>query len=112
MNQILIIFKALSDGSRLRMLKLIQNGELCGCHIGAALGMVQPQVSFHLRILKKAGLVLDRRCGRWTYYRLNDSDMFLRFLLLSALERIEDKVIKPDLQRLETFRGSRENPCA
>lgn len=111
MNHILTIFKALSDGSRLRMLKLIQNSELCGCHIGAALGMVQPQVSFHLRILKKAGLVLDRRCGRWTYYRLNDSDMFIRFLLLSALERIDNKDAQPDLVRLETFRTSQANPC-
>ncbi len=112
MHQILTIFKALADGSRLRILKLLQKSELCGCHVGAALGMVQPQVSFHMKILKNAGLVLVRRCGRWTYYRLNDTDMFIRFLLLSALERIEMKDIATDMKRLEAFQKSNFNPCS
>ncbi|NLI30598.1 MAG: winged helix-turn-helix transcriptional regulator [Nitrospiraceae bacterium] len=111
MNQILVIFKALADSSRLRILKLLQKSELCGCHIGAALGIVQPQVSFHMKILKKAGLIEQRRCGRWTYYRLNDADMFIRFLLMSALERIDDREAQPDLMRLEKFRTSQANPC-
>lgn len=111
MNQVLTIFKALADGSRLRILKLLQKSELCGCHVGAALGMVQPQVSFHMKILKKAGLIEQRRCGRWTYYRLNESDMYIRFLLVSALERIDDKEAQPDLSRLATFRKSLANPC-
>jgi ArsR family transcriptional regulator len=110
-NQVLPIFKALADGSRLRILKLLQKSELCGCHVGAALAMVQPQVSFHMKILMKAGLVEQRRCGRWTYYRLNESDMFIRFLLLSALERIDDKEAQPDLLRLRAFQDSQANPC-
>jgi ArsR family transcriptional regulator len=111
MNQVLTILKALADGSRLRILKLLQKSELCGCHIGAALAMVQPQVSFHMKILKKAGLIEQRRCGRWTYYRLNGSDMFIRFLLLSALERIDDKEVQPDLLRLESFQKRQANLC-
>jgi ArsR family transcriptional regulator len=111
MDQILGIFKALSDKNRLRILKLLQRGELCGCHLGAALGLVQPQVSFHMKILKKAALIEQRRCGRWTYYRLYESDMFIRFLLVSALERIDDKEAQPDLLRLESFQDSQSNPC-
>lgn len=94
------------------MLKLLQEGELCGCHIGAALNMVQPQVSFHLRALKKADLIRERKCGRWTYYRLNDSDLHTRFLLLSALERISDADVAEKRMRLEAFRCSKSNPCS
>lgn len=111
MNEILTVFKALSDKNRLLILKMLQQGELCGCHLVAALGLVQPQVSFHIKILKNAGLILDRRCGRWTYYRLNDADMFVRFLLLSALERMDAKEVGTNMKRLETFRKSSSNPC-
>jgi len=111
MEQMLDIFKAMSDKNRLRILKLLQAGELCACHLVAALNLVQPQISFHMKILKKAGLVLDRRCGRWTYYRLNDTDMFIRFLLLSALERIQEESITDDCRRLKEFSCSPSNPC-
>ncbi len=111
MNELVTMFKALSDRNRLLALKILQQGELCGCHLVAALGLVQPQISFHMKILKKAGLILDRRCGRWTYYRLNDGDMFMRFLLLAALDRMEAKDIAPCLKRLDTFRTSSANVC-
>ncbi|HMK43984.1 MAG TPA: metalloregulator ArsR/SmtB family transcription factor [Dissulfurispiraceae bacterium] len=111
MNELLTVFKALSDRNRLLILKLLQQGELCGCHLVAALGLVQPQVSFHIKILKKAGLIVDRRCGRWTYYRLNDADMFVRFLLMSALERMAPKEVCANMKRLDAFRKSCSNPC-
>ncbi|HSW62934.1 MAG TPA: metalloregulator ArsR/SmtB family transcription factor [Dissulfurispiraceae bacterium] len=111
MNEVLTVFKALSDKNRLLILKILQQGELCGCHLVAALGLVQPQISFHIKRLKKAGLILDRRCGRWTYYRLNDTDMFIRFLLMAALERMESNVIASSMKRLGEFRKSSTNPC-
>ncbi|HSW62358.1 MAG TPA: metalloregulator ArsR/SmtB family transcription factor [Dissulfurispiraceae bacterium] len=111
MEQILDIFKALSDKNRLLVLKILQQGELCGCLLVAATALVQPQVSFHMKILKKAGLVLTRRCGRWTYYRLNDTDMFMRFLLVAVLERIDREEIAVAIKRLESFRCSKNNPC-
>jgi len=97
------IFNALSDEKRLRILKLLEGGELCVCDIVNALGESQPKVSFHLGVLKNAGLIMDRRHGRWTLYRLNDGDMFRRFLILSALERISDEEIKEDKDRLREF---------
>jgi len=73
---LLSVFKALSDETRLRIVKLLENGELCVCHIVAAIDMSQPKISFHLKILKEAGLVKDRREGKWMHYRLNESDLF------------------------------------
>ncbi len=112
LERLLLQFKALSDRNRLLMLKLLQEGELCGCHIGAALNMVQPQVSFHLRALKKADLIRERKCGRWTYYRLNDSDLHIRFLLLSALERISDADVAEKRRGSKHSAAVKSNPCS
>ncbi|OPY62522.1 MAG: HTH-type transcriptional repressor AseR [Syntrophorhabdaceae bacterium PtaU1.Bin034] len=97
------IFKALSDRTRLRIVKLLQHGELCVCDIGAALGMAQPKISFHLRALKDSGLLKDRKRGKWIHYSLNESDMFKRFLLLSVNDRISGEEVKADRERLERF---------
>lgn len=103
MNTLLNTFKALSEETRLRILKLLEQGELCVCHIVAALDMVQPKVSFHLNVLKEAGFLKDRREGRWTHYSLDDSDFFKRFLLMSVLERMRKDAIAGDRKRLEVF---------
>ncbi len=103
MQDLLNILKALSEETRLRILKLLENGELCVCDIVAALDMVQPKVSFHLATLKEAGFIKDRKQGRWTYYRLDDSDLFRRFLLLSVLERIPKDALAEDRKRLDVF---------
>ncbi len=103
MTKLLPVFKALADETRLRILKLLDQGELCVCDIVAALDMVQPKVSFHLRILKEAGLIKDRKQGRWIHYRLDDSDFFRRFLLLSVMERIPKEAVADNRKRLEDF---------
>jgi ArsR family transcriptional regulator len=108
MKDLLEVFKALSDETRLRIIKLLEHGELCVCDIVASLDIIQPKISFHLSALKEAGLVKDRRVGKWIHYRLDDSDMFKRFLLLSILEKIEDQIIQQDKERLEEFLQSKE----
>lgn len=60
--------QALSDETRLAILELLRDGERCVCELTDALGAAQPRLSFHLRVLKDAGLVSDRRDGRWIYY--------------------------------------------
>jgi ArsR family transcriptional regulator len=97
MDDVVRIFKALSDETRVRIIKLLEHGELCVCDIGAALGMVQPKVSFHLSVLKNSGLLKDRKQGKWVHYSLDESEMFKRFLLLSVAEKVSDK------ERLKTF---------
>ena len=66
------VFKAVADSCRLRILKLLKEGELCVCEIMAALKKPQSSTSHHLSILKEAGLVKERRDGKWSYYRLAD----------------------------------------
>ena len=111
MSDIVTIFKALADETRVRVLKLLGGGELCVCEIAAALDLEQPRLSFHLRILKEAGIILDRRQERWILYRLNDADMFLRFLFLAIEEKISPQQARLDLERLTAF-GGREKICS
>jgi ArsR family transcriptional regulator, arsenate/arsenite/antimonite-responsive transcriptional repressor len=75
-------FHALSDGTRLRILGLLRRGERCVCELAEALDLRQSLLSFHLKTLKEAGLVADRREGRWMYYALSPS----------ALERLADQL--------------------
>ena len=64
------VFQALSDETRLRILQRLLKGERCVCELTDALDVAQSRLSFHLRTLKEAGLVADRRSGRWVYYRI------------------------------------------
>ena len=64
------LFKALADGTRLRILGLLLDGEICVCHIHESLGLPQPKTSRHLAYLRRTGLVETRREGLWVHYRL------------------------------------------
>lgn len=64
------LFQALSDETRLAVLEMLRDGERCVCDLQEALGAAQSRLSFHLRVLKEAGLVTDRKEGRWSYYTL------------------------------------------
>ena len=66
------IFKALGHPSRLLILKLLKEGEMCGCELMTALNAPQSSTSHHLNLLKKAGLVKERKDGHWSYYRLSE----------------------------------------
>jgi len=103
MEDLINIFKAFSDETRLRILKLLELGELCVCDIVAALDTTQPNVSFHLGVLKEAGFIKDRRKGKWIHYSIDDAEMFKRFLLLSVLERIPEDAVIDNQKRLAEF---------
>ena len=64
------LFQALSDPTRLALIDRLRAGERCVCELQDALDAAQSRLSFHLRVLKEAGLVTDRREGRWSYYTL------------------------------------------
>jgi ArsR family transcriptional regulator, arsenate/arsenite/antimonite-responsive transcriptional repressor len=66
------VFRALGDETRLRIVALLAHGELCVCHLEAALDLTQPNASRQLGVLRTAGLVDSRRDGSWVYYRLAD----------------------------------------
>ena len=67
------VFKALADKTRLRILALLGNNEVCVCHIHDSLGLPQPTVSRHLAYLRKGGLVTVRRDGVWMHYQVSTS---------------------------------------
>ena len=67
------VFKALADKTRLRILALLGNNEVCVCHIHDSLGLPQPAVSRHLAYLRRAGLVSVRRDGVWMHYQVAQS---------------------------------------
>jgi ArsR family transcriptional regulator len=63
------VFRILSDPTRLRLLNLLRDGEVCVCDLTDTLRVVQPKVSRHLAQLKRIGLIEARREGKWMYYR-------------------------------------------
>ena len=64
-------FHALSEPLRLQIIRLLQGQELCVCDLCDQLGVSQSKLSFHLKVLREAGLIKWRQQGRWTYYCLN-----------------------------------------
>ncbi|HEX2077212.1 MAG TPA: metalloregulator ArsR/SmtB family transcription factor [Longimicrobium sp.] len=82
------LFHALSDEKRLRIVECLRGGERCVCDLTDALDAGQSLLSFHLKTLKAAGLVSDRKQGRWSYYRLN-ADAFEEMQELAAALRTD-----------------------
>ena len=64
------LFHALSDETRLEIVELLRKGERCVCELTDTLDAAQSRLSFHLRVLKDAGIVRDRKDGRWVHYEL------------------------------------------
>ncbi len=79
------IFKALAHPTRLRILDLLRNGELCVCEIFPALDMEQSNISRHLSILKKEGILSMRKKGLNVYYRVNDPRVYEIIKLCSEI---------------------------
>ncbi|HEX3624471.1 MAG TPA: metalloregulator ArsR/SmtB family transcription factor [Verrucomicrobiae bacterium] len=102
MRDLASFFAALSDETRLRLLSLIKDREVCVCYLQDVLKTNQPKISRHLAYLKRAGLVEARRDGKWTHYRLKKLDGDRRRILSQTLVRLEREAqIGKDAQRLK-----------
>lgn len=66
-----MIFKAFCDPKRLAILEQLRSGEKCACKLLAPMDLSQSGLSYHMKILTEAGIVLSRQEGKWTHYRLN-----------------------------------------
>ena len=84
------LFHALSDETRLRILERLRHGERCVCYLTDALDAAQSRLSFHLKTLKDAGLLTDRRDGRWSYYAINPAALETVREALALLEPAPD----------------------
>lgn len=80
------LFHALSDETRLSIMGLLSKGERCVCELTDALDAGQSRLSFHLKALKEAGLVTDRREGRWVYYALSPEGVTAAGQALGSIE--------------------------
>lgn len=89
LRKLVCILKALADENRLAILGMLQEGEKCVCEIMDALPFSQPAVSHHLKILRQAGLITDRRQGKWIYYSLNP------VAIKAAGELLRNKIFLP-----------------
>jgi len=70
MRELVTVMKALSDPGRVKVLKMLEAREMCACEIIRLLGLAQPTVSRHLKVLVDAGLISGRKVGSWVHYRL------------------------------------------
>ena len=107
------VYAALADPTRLRILSLLRDGEICVCHIHASIDVPQPTASRHLAYLRKAGLVEARRDGVWMHYRLAAlENPVVASVLASALHALTHAAISgKDERRLHvTLKASSSAP--
>jgi ArsR family transcriptional regulator len=99
-----LLFRALADATRLRLLNLIADRELCVCYFVAILRTSQPKVSRHLAYLRKAGIVTARREGKWMHYRLAiPKDEVAANILRETLKHLRERPeMKRDVARLRS----------
>lgn len=112
MRQLIRVLKALSDPNRLRIMKILQKRDMCVCELAEALGISQPSVSRHMRILSEAELVSSRREGIWIHYLWNvHPSISYVDALLGHLERWleEDPQIQNLIQKASAL--NREKIC-
>jgi ArsR family transcriptional regulator len=102
------LLKSVADETRLAILTMLHDGEMCVCEIMEALPVSQPAVSHHLRILRQAGLINDRRQGKWIFYSL-DHEAF------ESAATLLDRMLFQPARQLKAAGGSpiRQHPaCA
>ena len=102
MKQAVRVFKALSDSTRLRILMLLLQRELCVCELVFALKMEQSRISHQLRILRDVDLVEDTRDGKWTNYRIPDNKR-------RNIKELFAKILKENLSGYQEFQEDRKN---
>jgi ArsR family transcriptional regulator, arsenate/arsenite/antimonite-responsive transcriptional repressor len=92
-----VLFRALADSTRLRLLNLIADREICVCYFVEILNISQPKVSRHLAYLRRAGIVASRREGKWMHYRLmTPKDQAAASILGETLKHLKQK---PEMQK-------------
>lgn len=103
MNELLNIFKTLSDETRLRIVMLLHFDELCVCEIGGILDVPQPTVSKGLSKLRDLNLVVDTRKEKYVYYRLREDNPILQNIIKDIADRLDQYPrLKEDIGNIST----------
>lgn len=98
------MLRAFSDRTRLRILNMLRDGELCVCHIVEVLGVPQPTASRHLAYLRRARLVIARKEGLWSYYRLTPARTKFHEKLLDCLSFADVPEFATDAKQVTCLR--------
>ena len=100
-----LFFSALADRTRLRLLNLLRDGEVCVCFFAGTLETNNPKISRHLSYLKRASLVTGRRDGKWMHYKLQPpTDPYAADLFDATMKMLEhDAEMKRDREELVKF---------
>ena len=85
------IFKAFCDENRLRILALLQYGDMCACVLIDKLGIKQPALSYHMKILVESGIVESTPVGKWTHYHISQTGCAYAQTLLHELTAMHTK---------------------
>ena len=103
--QLELLFKALADRTRLRLLNLLAAGEVCVCFFVEVLGASQPKISRHLAYLRRAGVVAARRDGKWMHYRIETpADAHAARVFAEVMTWLaEEREMQKDRARLENI---------
>ena len=103
--QMELLFRALADRTRLRLLNLMAAGEVCVCFFVEVLGTNQPKISRHLAYLRRAGVVAARREGKWMHYRITTpSDAHAARVFNEVMTWLgEDREMQKDSARMQTL---------
>jgi len=88
-----LLFKALADETRLKIIDMLSCGEMCACHILEKFKITQPTLSYHMKILCDSGLVKGRRDGIWMHYTINSALIESISEFLSILKSDKDDCI-------------------
>jgi ArsR family transcriptional regulator len=105
-------FLALADKTRLRLLNLMRENEVCVCFLTEVLGESQPKISRHLAYLRNAGIVSARREGKWMHYKIDvPKDFYLEQILRDTLECLQSKdEMQADYNKLASVCCAAEAP--
>ena len=98
MKELVKVFKALGDKNRLQIIKMLEQKELCVCEISFLLKLANSTVSKHLSILRDAGLIEDKKDGKWVNFKLNYNSNFL--VINEVLELIKKQNPSKELNNL------------
>lgn len=109
MSNPVAFFRALADETRWRIVRLVMDRALCVCELADIMGMPQSSVSSHVQVIRRAGLLDEETCGKWTYFRIGRRHLPLIRTVLRGFP--DDAAFAADAGKAEVRLSRRENSC-
>lgn len=109
MNDVVAFARALADGTRWRIVRLVADRAMCVCELADILGMPQSSVSSHVQIIRRAGMLESETCGKWTYFRINRRHLALLKALIRQFP--DDDSHAADAEKAEARLARRASSC-